>query len=364
VLITVRQLEEQASYIAGQPKKVLVPQYVLSAARSAINARSRCAEWFQGIFPTAGGGDGHCHFIDRLRVMLETLEPHAAPVGDGKKQAIPKSAGNKYELLDFQDTPMQEETLVADAGVSTVSGPNKTADQKAKTSAASVQNKVRQYMFHFYCTIIDIYDIRQHVKTVWKDYSHGKVDLFVASVITEIAFQLLSQLEEEITRAKMLSQAGPLTGYIQTKAIWETICENLNVKKVYTKDHPLKAFAELLGIPSASLVFEMLLGRVITDDILEEMLDEYDASFLIPAASIIEDTVYCVQGSMDLATSSATVLPGICKGSAMRCKCEKKRLPLTLSFPPSSGSRPSPTSTPFSDPMWASQPSACGLALT
>jgi hypothetical protein len=43
VLITVRQLEDQASYIAGQPKKVLVPQYVLSAARGAINARSRCA---------------------------------------------------------------------------------------------------------------------------------------------------------------------------------------------------------------------------------------------------------------------------------------------------------------------------------
>jgi hypothetical protein len=172
--------------------------------------------------------------------MLETLEPHAAPVGDGKKQAVPKSVGNKYELLDFEDTPMQEETLVADAGASTRPGPNKTAEQKAKTSAASEQNKVRQYMFHFYCTIIDIYDIRQHVKTVWKDYSHGKVDLFVASVITEMSFQLLSQLEEQITSAKMLSQAGAFTGYIQTKAIWETICENLNVRKAYKKNHPLK----------------------------------------------------------------------------------------------------------------------------
>jgi hypothetical protein len=38
----------------------------------------------------------------------------------------------------------------------------------------------------------------------------------------------------------MLSQAGAFTGYIQTKAIWETICKNLNVRKAYKKNHPLK----------------------------------------------------------------------------------------------------------------------------
>jgi hypothetical protein len=159
-------------------------------------------------------------------------------------------------------------------------------------SAISEQNEARQYLFHFYCTIIDIFEIRQHVKTVWMEYSHGKVDLSVASVITEMAFQLLLQLEKGIAGAKDMSQVEAVTGYIHTKAIWGTSCENLNVSKAYAKDHLLKAFAELLGIPSAKLVIEVLLGRVVTDDMLGKMLDDYDASFLIPAASTIEDSVY------------------------------------------------------------------------
>jgi hypothetical protein len=267
-LITVQQLEERASRIVGQPKKVLVPQYVLEAARSAINARSQYAEWFQRSFPTSSDGsreqiDGHLHFIDRLRVLVE--------------------------LLDFEDTPMQEETLVADARLPPRPGPNVTLDAKAKTSAASEQNEVCQYMFHFYCTIMDIHNIRRHVKTVWADYSQGMVDLFVASVITKMAFYLLLQLEEEDMSTTTF---GPeMTLMIHARYIWTTVCSDFDVEDVYTKDHPPKAFAELLGIPAEQLVTEKFSGNVITDDVLNGILEKYDASFLIPAAQIAIDSV-------------------------------------------------------------------------
>jgi hypothetical protein len=64
----------------------------------------------------------------------------------------------------------------------------------------------------------------------------------------------------------------------------------------------------------------MLLGRVITDDILEEMLYQHEASFLIPAASMIEDTVYSgLNGlSYEFRDSLTRDLPGFDNAMKMR----------------------------------------------
>jgi hypothetical protein len=170
VLITVQQLEEQASYIVQQSKNLVLPQYVLSAARRAINVRSRCATWFE-------------NFSQRTVIVYMNIAIFRSNERDGpnagtacnasrrwRKACRATEDGNKYELLDFQDPPQQEDVFAVAAEGPPQPDPSAIEDENAKMSAAYEDNQFRQDVFNFYCIITDIDNIRRHVKTVWEDY--------------------------------------------------------------------------------------------------------------------------------------------------------------------------------------------------
>jgi hypothetical protein len=137
-------------------------------------------------------------------------------------------------------------------------------------SAAYEHSQFHQDMFNFYCIIMNIDNIRRHVKTVWEDYRQGKVDIFVAFVITEMAFQLLQRLGEESMAKTMFGK--PMAPVDQACVIWRFHYIKGNVQDRYTKDHPVEALAELLGMKSVCLISEIMGGRLITDAILGHLL--------------------------------------------------------------------------------------------
>jgi hypothetical protein len=133
-----------------------------------------------------------------LEKVLEILEPMFESPATPSNVEVPKPRRpkNVFELLEVEDCV--EDDLLQIAGLvlsqHRPSRSNRTRDQNQKESPSSES----KWLFRAYCAFQDFDDIRRHVRWLWEGYRDGNVDLITASMVTDIAFCLMEDIDRTI----------------------------------------------------------------------------------------------------------------------------------------------------------------------
>ncbi|QDS71162.1 hypothetical protein FKW77_010063 [Venturia effusa] len=201
---TVGQLLEQARYLVSRdPLVLVVPQEIATATSRAISARAKCVDWFQRKFPGAKNATlerqnrQHKYFLDVMRMIRTTLQPYVQTSGDQGASQKWKSA-NRFELLEVEEVEesLSDET-VFERGIDALSLQPSSATRREMALSKEEPRTDPNWMFMAFCTFQDFNAIREYLAGVWADHKAGKVDLVVASVVTELAYYMMEKMERE-----------------------------------------------------------------------------------------------------------------------------------------------------------------------
>jgi hypothetical protein len=155
------------------------------------------------------------------------------------------------------------------------------------------QPDVSVHYFQVLCILEDIHSISKHVEEVWREQKRGHVDSVVASVITEMAFQVFQELEQSWPPI-IIPSDHPRRPVQDAHLFWLQTCDHDGQPQEYTKSHPLKEKSYMTGVPSIPIFQFFLQGfpNVFpTDPILDGELEsnDHDHDFYIAAMRICTD---------------------------------------------------------------------------
>lgn len=211
VKVSVRQLLQQTRYLAVQTPQVQVPEEVLRVARRALEARKKCREEYETLlsgmedrdFAIAKSNEGHGYFIIAIETILEILKPRFKPSEDlsGKTEPSLRSStpANIFELLEVYDCLDEDIATFGNPMTSALmaEGTNdKPEPHELETTPEPLHNQ-RSWRVQAFYAIEKIQDIQRHVQSIWQEYLGGKIDMMVASFVTEISFQLIERIEHD-----------------------------------------------------------------------------------------------------------------------------------------------------------------------
>ncbi|KAF4628849.1 hypothetical protein G7Y89_g9307 [Cudoniella acicularis] len=139
---------------------------------------------------------GHDYFIEVLVAVLDTLKPKFEAVETLPNQKPPrlKSKSNIFELLKVEDCAEVDDVGLSDLKLypwKLMVRPKKTTSQQKPSDPETGWN------FKAYCPFTYFNSIRKHVENLWIGYRDGQVDLITASMITEVAFHAMENIERE-----------------------------------------------------------------------------------------------------------------------------------------------------------------------
>lgn len=206
-------LLEQAKVVANFKKpRVRMPLSILRVVQRAIQARQRCAAWFQKTgAKNHDSTDGHAHFISILENALVILESCYADSEKNAKASTDEqnlknsasadtdgdSLSNRFNMLNVEDT----NDVDLDVAASDV-----TTAKKSPTSTAQLANDVYELEIQYgtdlafvvFCFFEDMHRIQDFLKETWRKYKAGTLDLMTATFTTNVAFELIRRAEDDI----------------------------------------------------------------------------------------------------------------------------------------------------------------------
>lgn len=199
---TVGQLLEQARYLVSRDTSILVvPEEIATATSRAINARAKCVDWFQRKFPGTKSASlerdnlQHKYFLDVMRMIRTTLQPFIE-TSDVKRASEKWRSANRFELLEVEDL---EDNPAGESGIEGAIDALSLRPTAPKGKSPAVDNRSTDpsWMFMAFCTFQDFNAIREYLANLWADHKVGKVDLVIASVVTELAYYMMEKMERE-----------------------------------------------------------------------------------------------------------------------------------------------------------------------
>ena len=203
--IATQELLKQADTIAASKKAgTEIPENISRVAQRAINARKRCAAWFQktGVHDEDGSTARHLHFVGILEKALNTLRPStlAEPSSPKLKDATSsmeessQEMANRFGTLDVEDL---DESL--DVAASDVVITNKKPAKGHSIDVYELEGQCEiDHAFIIFCFFEDLHRLQNALRETWESYKAGTCDLVLASVVTNLAFSLVRRAEEEI----------------------------------------------------------------------------------------------------------------------------------------------------------------------
>lgn len=203
VKITVQQLVDCASHIAAQDPVVNVPQVVATALRQAINARSKCSQWFKRNFTSSAdsaisaSNSRHEHFVEKLQEMLLILQSNFEKTDKDNTSSASEDGSmptNTYELLELEEVE-EADTLPCLELVEAASSAGQAQRPARRQSKLNTD-----WLFRAYCAFQDINDIREHVRSLWIRFGEGKLDFLTAAFIADVALEQIQVIEDQSLR--------------------------------------------------------------------------------------------------------------------------------------------------------------------
>lgn len=209
-------LLEQAKVIANFTKpRIQMPLSILRVVQRAIQARQRCAAWFQKTgAKNDDSTEGHVHFINVLEKALVILESCCTASNEKSSASTQEhkskhsasadvngdSLRNRFKMLDVEDT----NDVVLDVAASDVTVAKKSPSPTAQ-AANDVYELEIQYgadlAFIIFCFFEDMHRIQDFLKETWIKYKAGKLDLMTVTTTTNVAFDLIRRSEDDIIAA-------------------------------------------------------------------------------------------------------------------------------------------------------------------
>ena len=175
----------------------------MRVVQRAINARRRCAAWFQktGVHDEDGSTACHVHFVGALERALSVLLPltRANPSPPKPKEATSTLEAPSHQLANRFGAPDVEdldESLDVAASEAVVT-KKKPADFRS-VDVYELESQWEDHDFFVFCFFEDLHLLQSALKETWEGYKAGTCDLVVASVIINLACSLVQRDEDEI----------------------------------------------------------------------------------------------------------------------------------------------------------------------
>ncbi|KAI1325579.1 hypothetical protein F5Y16DRAFT_422783 [Xylariaceae sp. FL0255] len=191
-------------------KCIKMPDTVRYALQFAIEARERCAAWFEKtLTKTEDEIDGHRHFIGILRQALDQLSSIVDSIQNKKsktKEKAPKKADSTSIEDDYDqfllDTfkKLQVDNYPSDDGPTRASRPTQTTEPQDTQDSPSFELEVDQELeasFKIFCFFEDNYLLRRHLKKIWRGRHNKSCSLVQAFLITVATIVMVSEAEED-----------------------------------------------------------------------------------------------------------------------------------------------------------------------
>lgn len=195
--ITTKDLIEQAQVVAG---RVEIPGSLERVLERAIQARQRCAEWFQtSKVDNQYSNEGHQHFIAILEQTLDIIRKRKAEADllgpersdSGGDKCQDKTDASWQELANrFQDLAVEEPIDAEELDI-----PEGNLDSAYELEEESEETRMSLMIF---CFFEDMHRLQDFLHGIWKSYRAGQLDLMTSSFITNAAIDIVRQNEEEI----------------------------------------------------------------------------------------------------------------------------------------------------------------------
>ncbi|KAF7872868.1 uncharacterized protein EAF02_008939 [Botrytis sinoallii] len=202
--ITTTEILKQANFVTG---KIELPQTVRKVLQRAIQARQRCANWFESSnFENQSSNKGHQHFIGLLKDILSALDqgrndrshsnstyvPNKTTTKSQDTEASWNEISNSFQNLDVEDC-LEEDSEVENDEESPE--PNTDTPDTCELEEESLEMKMSMMIFYFF---EDLHRIQNFLRGIWKRYKDKTLDLLSATLITNAVFELVRRSEQEI----------------------------------------------------------------------------------------------------------------------------------------------------------------------
>ncbi|KAF2108575.1 hypothetical protein BDV96DRAFT_262247 [Lophiotrema nucula] len=204
--LKVSEFVPMAEAIARYIPKVRIPAGVGRLFTRAITQRKKVSDWFNSPHSSKADDEinqSHLHFIEVLQRAHKVLQPlistSAPSTNESPKRQKPHSQSvplrNAFanltveETVDIQDN---EESHRVDIDISNLPAVNPVSIQQDEEDIET------DFFFAIECFLLEILNIRNMLKGLWKRYEATNYDLVIASLSTNTAIELVRQAEFEL----------------------------------------------------------------------------------------------------------------------------------------------------------------------
>jgi hypothetical protein len=223
-IIRIKDFVPMAACVASNISSVRMPHGFLNLIRRCIIARSSTTDWYasnttEEDSDTEEKTDSHSHFTSVLEDVFRTLMTSfpAANAAGGNSRTTETQSGQQQTTNDAKTAPLANlfELLAVEgadddlARDEDVSADDSTAPEskappgtlKPRYEIEHDDNDVEEEFFFalqlFFC---DLHRLKFVLEELWERYRDGEIDLTVAAVATNTAFDLVRKAESDFLR--------------------------------------------------------------------------------------------------------------------------------------------------------------------
>ncbi|KAF7908336.1 uncharacterized protein EAF01_004091 [Botrytis porri] len=203
--ISTKEILLQAEIVAKHKKPPMeMPKYILNILERAIRARTRCASWFCSTETnqhTDQSNRTHAYFISILEKALATLEPCVRKEkGAGSSSQIRGSVAahntNTYGMLEVEDVG-EDDLNITPTDIVNVNAVKPRAKKHLNICEMKIEDTI-DLDFVVFCFFEDLQRIQEFLKETWKLVTKEELDATTASLVSNLAFSLARQIEDEL----------------------------------------------------------------------------------------------------------------------------------------------------------------------
>jgi hypothetical protein len=232
--VKTQDLLRQAEAVA-KSSKFKIPDAIAQVVERAIQARRRCAVWFQQTGVDNGfSTEGHLHFIGVLEEALKILKPDFGgadanqkrfPEAEKRKEPPPSFSmsnnrqdlsglSNRFSNLDVEDA---EDIVDSSTALVSLSATGTSAQKNASIKPVDVYeleyDNALDRIFDVFCFFEDLHRIQDFLSETWKQQKAGTLDLMTATFVTNAALDIVRREEESVREFALpkLAKSGKLS---------------------------------------------------------------------------------------------------------------------------------------------------------
>jgi hypothetical protein len=257
--IRLPQFTELAHAIMDNGKgRVVVPNTIIQLLQQTIEMRKRVSGYYKMQAASTSsnsfieeGNANHLYFIQKLEEVLEILGSRPALSSKRLDGLQGGATGNtegpnstRFTDLDNRFSALQvEQPIEVESGgkpPATASGLGRSEQRTLSREVVCDTEESDDSYFAIFCLFDDLQQIRMSLQQTWEDYKSGKIDLITASAVTNTAFDIARNFDEEF--CQMFPELSGTPSFKNVSQIFYFSICLANGIDINFREHPDDAF--------------------------------------------------------------------------------------------------------------------------